>query len=214
MRAYGILLASLALSCSSGSSSSTDAGPGAGPEAGLDAGLEAGVEAGSAACTDGASSLLAPAGDAAQTAPVDGISCDTSEQLLFHIHAHLAIYAGDCPKLLAAGVGIGPPLTFQDDFVVGGSCFSWLHTHDESGIIHIESPIQRTYTLGDFFDVWGLPLSATQVGPLTGAVTAYLDGQPFTGDPRNVPLDAHAVVQLDVGTPLVAPQPYTFPSGY
>jgi len=208
-----VLLVLVPISCSS-SPHSSNAPADAGSDARVEAGTDAGGEAGIKACTDaGGDALLAPSGDAAQSGPVDGITCDTSEQLLFHIHAHLAVYVDGCQKLIAAGVGIGPPLTFDNGFVVGGSCFSWLHTHDETGVIHIESPVQRTYTLGDFFDVWGEPLSATQVGPAKGTVTAYLDGQRFTGDPRTIPLDAHAVVQLDVGAPLVAPQPFTFPAG-
>jgi hypothetical protein len=161
----------------------------------------------------GGAATLAPAGDQAQHAPVDGISCDTSEQLLFHIHAHLAIYVDGAERLLAAGIGIGPPLQLYQGAVVGGSCFSWLHTHDQSGVIHIESPVTRTFTLGNFFDLWGQPLSASAVGPAQGAVTVYQNGQAFAGDPATVPLDAHAVIQLDVGTPLVSPQPYVFPFG-
>jgi hypothetical protein len=158
----------------------------------------------------GGGNVLAPPGE---HAPVDGIQCETSEQLLFHIHAHLAVFVAGQPRLIAAGVGIGPPLQVQNGFVVGGSCFSWLHTHDESGIVHIESPIQRTFTLGDFFDLWGLPLDAGHVGPAGGAVSAFLDGQPVAGDPRALPLAAHAVIQLDVGAPATAPQPFTFPAG-
>ena len=154
---------------------------------------------------------LAVTGDTAVNGPVDGIRCDSSEALLFHIHAHLAIVVNGTEKLIPGGVGIGPPLSMQNDFVTGGSCFSWLHTHDETGIVHIESPIQRRYLLGDFFDIWGQPLSATQVGPAQGAVTAYLNGTVFNGDPRTIPLDAHGLIQLDVGTPLAAPQPFTFP---
>jgi hypothetical protein len=33
------------------------------------------------------------------------------------------------------------------------------------------------------------------------------------GNPRNIPLDAHAQLQLEVGTPLIAPVTITFPSG-
>ncbi len=157
--------------------------------------------------------VLAPTGDTAKNGPVDGISCDTSEQLVFHIHAHLEMFVNGVQKLVPAGVGIGPPLQFQNDFVVGGSCFSWLHTHDETGVIHIESPIQRTFTLGNFFDIWGQPLSADQVGPAHGKISAFLNGKPFTGDPRSIPLDAHNLIQLDVGKPVVPPQPYTFPPG-
>ena len=162
---------------------------------------------------DGSAAVLAPAGDTAVSGPVDGISCDTHEMLLFHIHAHLAMFDHGDEKLVAAGVGIGPPLLFQGGSVSAGSCFSWLHTHDSSGIVHIESPVQRTFTLGNFFHLWGLPLSATAVGPLSGPVTAYLNGAPYPGDPTTIPLDAHNVVQLDVGTPAPAPRPYSFPAG-
>lgn len=162
-------------------------------------------------------SVLAPAGNADQASPVDGISCNTNEQLAFHIHAHLAIYVNGAPKLLPPGIGIGPPLQFEQTSsgpsVASGSCFSWLHTHDSSGVVHIESPVQRVYTLGDFFDIWGQPLSATQVGPAQGAVTVTVNGNPFTGDPRGIPLDADNVIQLDVGSALPPPQPYTFSSG-
>lgn len=30
-----------------------------------------------------------------------------------------------------------------------------LHTHDTSGTIHVESNSYRTYTLGQFLDIWG-----------------------------------------------------------
>jgi hypothetical protein len=158
--------------------------------------------------------VLAPAGDTAQGQTVDGISCDTSEQLLFHIHAHLGIYEQGKQLLIPAGIGIGPPLQILNGFVVGGSCFSWIHTHDESGIIHIESPVQRTFTLGDLFDIWGQPLSAAQVGPVHGGVVGFVGDMSFKGDVRTIPLTDHAVIQLDVGQPALVPQPYTWPPNY
>lgn len=30
-----------------------------------------------------------------------------------------------------------------------------LHTHDTSGTIHVETSINRNYTLGEFLDTWG-----------------------------------------------------------
>jgi hypothetical protein len=147
---------------------------------------------------------------------VNGVQSNDNEQVLFHVHAHLAIYVNGKQKLLPYGVGIVPPYQLQTSsdgpFVVGGSKFYWLHTHDETGIIHIESPVQRTFTLGDFFAEWRQPLSATQVGPNKGKVTAYLNGKPFTGNPASLPLNAHGVLQLDVGT-VVPPKPYTFAQG-
>jgi hypothetical protein len=35
----------------------------------------------------------------------------------------------------------------------------------------------------------------------------------YQGNPRNIPLTAHAQIQLEVGTPLVAPVSITWPSG-
>lgn len=97
-------------------------------------------------------------------------------------------------------------------FVAQGSCFYWLHTHTEDGVIHVESPDQRTFTLGALFDLWGQPLSSSQVGSETGPVIAYLNGQRYQGDPRAISFAPHAVIQLDVGVD-VPPAPYTFPPG-
>ena len=52
-----------------------------------------------------------------------------------------------------------------------------------------------------------------RVGPASGHVVAIYNGQVFPGDPRNIPLTAHAQIQLEVGTPLVAPEKITFPAG-
>jgi hypothetical protein len=147
---------------------------------------------------------------------VDGIQCQTSEQVAYHIHAHLAIFVDGEAQTVPYGIGIPNPQVDNssgEPFVVGGSCFYWLHTHTTDGIIHIESPDQRTYTLGNFFDIWGQPLSATQVGSNKGAVTAYVNGQKYTGDLRQITLTQHLVIQLNVGSD-VAPKPFTFPSNY
>jgi hypothetical protein len=159
--------------------------------------------------------LASTAGEATGDA-VDGVQSNDMEQVLFHVHAHLAMYVNGKPKLLPYGVGIVPPYQLQQTadgpFVAGGSKYYWLHTHDETGVIHIESPVQRTYTLGEFFDVWHQQLSPTQMGPNKGKITAFLNGKQYTGNPRDIPLTAHNVIQLDMGT-VVPFSNYTFPSG-
>jgi hypothetical protein len=135
---------------------------------------------------------------------VDGISCQANEQTIFHIHAHLTIFVAGSARQVPADVGI--PAHAQN-----GPCLYWLHTHAPDGIIHIESPAQRTYTLGDFFDEWGQPLGPGRVGPATGRVIAIYNGQRYQGNPRDIPLNAHAQIQLEIGTPLVAPETITFP---
>ena len=148
--------------------------------------------------------------------PIDGISCQTSEQTLFHIHAHLVIFVNGTQRQIPAAIGI-PGAQAQSSasgpFIGSGTCFYWLHTHAADGIIHIESPVTRTYTLGNFFDEWGQPLGPDQVGPAVGHVTVIYNGKAYRGNPRDIPLTKHAQIQLEVGTPLIAPQPITFPAG-
>jgi hypothetical protein len=150
-------------------------------------------------------------------AKIDGIASAPLEQLAYHIHAHLTIFVGGAPRRIPAGVGVGAPrgsaATPRGPFITGGSCISWLHTHAADGIIHIESPVRHTYTLGTFFDVWRQPLQSRRVASATGCVTAFLDGRRYAGNPRSIPLTAHAQVQLDVGRAVVAPTTIRFPAG-
>ena len=154
-------------------------------------------------------SPLAPAGSPSPGQSVDGISCQSGEQTLFHVHTHLTIFVNGTPKQIPAGVGISSPQaqqTASGPDVANGACFSWLHTHAGDGIIHIESPVQRTFTLGNFFDVWGQPLGPNQVGPIKGQVTAFYNGRHYIGDPQNIPLADRVQIQLNVGRPVTAPE--------
>ena len=103
--------------------------------------------------------------------------------------------------------GIGIPgsqvvQTTEGPVASGGQCIYWLHTHAPDGVIHVESPTQRIYTLGDFFDEWHQPLSASQVGDVKGKVSAIVNGKPWTKSIRAIPLDPHQVIQLNVGSPV------------
>jgi hypothetical protein len=153
--------------------------------------------------------LLASAATAASGQTVDGIKCESAEQVAYHIHAHLAVYVDGKLRPIPLGIGIVKPAvqhTSSGDFAQATNCYYWLHTHVQDGIIHIESPTHTTYTLGQFFDEWNQPLSSSQVASAKGAVTVYVNGKSYTGDPRSIPLTAHAVIQLDVGSPTVGPR--------
>jgi hypothetical protein len=67
------------------------------------------------------------------------------EQAVFHIHAHLSFFLDGQAVAIPQGIGIAPD----------SSCFYWLHMHDASGVIHIEAPANRTFTFGNFLDIWG-----------------------------------------------------------
>jgi hypothetical protein len=160
---------------------------------------------------------LAGAGAVAPGTTADGIECQSMEQVVYHIHAHLTVFVDGHTRQIPYGIGIGQPRhveqTGRGAFVAGGACFAWLHTHASDGIIHIESPDKRTYTLGEFFDIWRQPLSRNRVGPVRGPVTTIFNGHLFNGSPRRVPLLAHAQIQLEVGRPLVTPEHIAFPNG-
>ncbi len=160
---------------------------------------------------------LAPAGYLTLGQNLDGINCGPVEMLSYHIHAHLTVFADGVARLIPYGIGIAPPRSGTNTpdgyFVTSGSCFTWLHTHASDGIIHIESPSPKTYTLGDFFDIWHQPLGPDQVGPEHGHVTAFFNGHVYNGNPRQIPLLKHAQIQLDIGKPLIAPETITFPNG-
>lgn len=145
-------------------------------------------------------------------APIDGIQCNNSEQLAYHHHIHLAIFINGQPRPIPLGVGMVPPAlvsnTAKGPFAEGSnSCLYWVHIHATDGIVHIESPEVRTYLLTQIFGVWQQPLSATQIGPFTGHVTATVNGQAWTGDPGEIPLDEHAQIVLNLNGPVVNPPP-------
>lgn len=108
------------------------------------------------------------------------VGCDVAEMSGVHIHTKLTIVNRGKPVAVPANIG----------FVSAAGavlCLYWLHTHDDSGTIHVEAP-GGTYTLADFFAVWGEPLSGTQVGPVKGHVSANVNGAPYKGAPQSIPL--------------------------
>ncbi len=156
---------------------------------------------------------LAPAGTTSQGATVDGVQCAPIEQLAYHIHAHLQVYVNGQPRALPAAIGMVGPVAQQTPygpFYGAQQCYYWLHTHASDGIIHIESPSARVYTLGNFFDEWNQPLSGTQVAGEKGKVSAFVNDKPWTKSPRDIPLVPHESIQLDVGKPTVAPHEVSF----
>lgn len=149
---------------------------------------------------------LAPASTSAPGVTVDGIHCAPGEQVAYHIHAHLQVFVDGQPRSLPGGIGMVGRVaqqTASGPFYGASVCYYWLHTHTSDGVIHVESPTLRLYTLGEFFDEWGQPLSSDQVASAKGKVTTFVNGRIWTRTPRDVPLLPHAEVQLDVGSPRV-----------
>lgn len=135
-----------------------------------------------------------------------GIPCEATERIEYHVHAHLNIrYAGEL-QAVPPNIGITP------------TCFSWLHTHANSGVVHVEAPEDRDFTLGQFFVVWGQPLSRTEilertVGP-GETMFVFVNGELYTGDPRDIELQNLQLIDIQIGTEALEPLPYTFPAEF
>lgn len=170
-----------------------------------------------AGCGSGGSSTsgTGPAGPAATTtepstagsggpsgSTVAGVPCEPIEQLKSHYHAHLTLLRDGTSVTLPAFIGIN----------LEQQCIHWLHTHKTDGVIHIESPDTRTFTLGQFFAIWHMPLSRTAAGPLSGNLHVFVDGRPYAGDPANIVLRPHQLITIESGRQ-VPPPSYRFAPG-
>jgi hypothetical protein len=164
-------------------------------------------------------------------ATAGGIPCDNLEHTQVHYHAALQIMYHGISTNLPDNTGIN----FTDSTQSSVSCYYWLHVHaSQKNIIHIESPANQTFTLGQFFQVWDAwsrakgngtqRLDSTHVSQFTLAPTdkmvIYVDkgdgkgAQVYTGDPKAIVLTSHEVITIEITPPDVNPPPaFTFPSG-
>jgi hypothetical protein len=123
---------------------------------------------------------------------------------VLHHHTDLLISIDGQPVTVPANIGLGdsPPVA------------SPLHTHTDKGTIHIESA-DPTFqpVLGQFMDVWGVYFTNDQLGGniATGdtKIRAYVNGDPWTGDPTQIPLNDGDVIVLTFGTADQVPQDLT-----
>jgi hypothetical protein len=148
--------------------------------------------------------------------------------LTSHYHAHLQISINGADYAIPTDIGRQTP-----------TCIYWLHTHpidNDAGVIHIESPDSRTFTLQQFFDIWGQHLSSTNLMEhqvdknhkltvyvytptnqptdtnSTFTVSPPSNLKPYTGDPTKIVLKAHELIVLEYGT-TVPPSAFTFNAG-
>jgi len=135
---------------------------------------------------------------------ISGVACEVDEGTAYHVHSHLNLRFEGVLQPIPADIGI------RD------TCLYWLHTHSDLGVIHVEAPVETAFTLGQFFDVWGEQLSATQVlGRAVGpgeSLFVFIDGQREEVDPRTIKLGDLVAIELQIGASPLEPLPYTFPA--
>lgn len=134
-------------------------------------------------------------------APIAGVQCMGS--IVAHTHSLVSIYLNGARMAVPASVGLT-------------GCTYELHTHDRSGVVHVEPNVARDLTLGQFFAVWGQPLSRTGAAGLTGPARFYIIDREtlvrFDGNPADITFGARKEIVIVSGTaPAVLPR-YRWPA--
>ncbi|HTP41168.1 MAG TPA: hypothetical protein VML36_01990 [Nitrospiria bacterium] len=130
-----------------------------------------------------------------------GLPALRREGTALHIHQHLDLYIHGQPVPVPPMIGINAVAGF----------ISPVHTHDGSGTIHIESAIVSRYTLGQFFDIWGVRFSPTCLGGYCNAgdqrLRVYVNGALVTTNPRDIGLEDNQEIVVTYGTEQELPKP-------
>jgi hypothetical protein len=134
--------------------------------------------------------------------PVAGIPCEREEHFDLHIHAHVDVFVDGKPLPIPEGVGI-----------VGRSCLYWMHTHDRSGIVHIESPEVRSFTVGQFIELWRA--TAPGAPPAKQNPKVLIDGKRAKAEWNRVEFVDLVEIAIVYGAdPTEIPSYYVFPLEY
>jgi hypothetical protein len=146
-----------------------------------------------------------------------GLTPETHEFVFLHVHSRLFVFVNGKPVTVPAGIGIdinNPAVhsgTLPDGSTGYGGisppcaqpCISPLHTHDDTGVLHTEAKEQFN-TLGELFTEWNVRLDHTCVGGYCkpkAPSTVYVDGDRYTGDPREIQLEDKKAIAIVIGTP-------------
>jgi len=127
----------------------------------------------------------------------------SQEGNVLHIHQHLDVYVNGTHVPVPAGIGI-------DD----NTFITEMHTHDASGVLHVEAPTNHPFTLGQIFGEWSVLLTANCLGRYCGHLHWWVNGTQQTGNPANLILHAHQEIVIAAGKPPPhIPSSYKFPAG-
>lgn len=149
---------------------------------------------------------------------IDGIPCEsTMAESNYHIHVYVGLIVNGQQIALPDGAGMKNPGADSGGVTASASCFYFMHTHDASGVVHVEDPstASRTtalHTLGQFFAIWGHSLSGwtiyTSGQSYRGQGSQFVSSSTYAkygGTPSSLPLYAHEVIWLESGSPVLGP---------
>lgn len=132
-----------------------------------------------------------PGKDSLKYVEAAGIDVLATEAFEYHVHAYLTVYWNGAQVPVPANLGISPENIW----------ISVLHTHDQSGKVHVEAPAKMQLTLNQFFTTWNVSL---------GGATVYEDGKPVADGKNLVFRDAQTIAVVYGPAPSMIPNKYPF----
>jgi hypothetical protein len=139
---------------------------------------------------------------------LDALDLPGLNEQIFHIHSLLHVYVNGKPVTVPANIGLKPP----------SGPFSPIHTHDTSGIVHMEADEEYPFTIGQFLAVWGVRFSNDQIGPYKSKgnekLSVYVNGEKVS-NAVNYVMKEHDNIVVGYGKPGSFPTkpPANFPAG-
>ena len=137
-----------------------------------------------------------------QAAAISGVECHVTEQTNYHVHSHLDVFVDGQKQEVPASIGI----------LSSPSCLYWLHTHSTDGVIHVEAPQTKVFTLGQFLDIWKQTKDTNGLFNSVASknATVYVDGKQFDGNYKDIQLGSRKQIVLAYGEPPAKIPEYDF----
>src|SRR6185437_13187477 len=117
-----------------------------------------------------------------------GLTPETHEFVFLHVHAHLDVFVNGTPVTVPAGIGIEINDPAVHRFKASDGSIAYGGINPPCAV----PCISQFHTLGEFFTEWDVRLNSKCVGGYckpAAAITIYVDGAPYSGDPREITLE-------------------------
>ena len=154
--------------------------------------------------------------------PIDKIPCSPTEYLNdYHVHMYLGIVYKGRQIAVPDAIGMKGPGPEQNGYISTAGCFYYIHTHDASGMIHVESPNSlppsaTVYKFKDVLAVWGMKYSRTSFGPFRGELRIFIGNPTSLGETQvshytqfknasqlgTIAVKSHEVIWIEIGKPV------------
>jgi hypothetical protein len=127
--------------------------------------------------------------------PIGELRCETTSARRFGVH--LELFGRGRVVIVPAGIGVAPPWRTLRPHVLDGVCSYAARTRTSIGVIEVAVVSKQ------FFGLWDQPLGSRRLAGFRAKqgerVQAFVDGSPWRGPVRSMPLRKHAAIVLELG---------------